>query len=44
MKNGNYDYIPQNQALVLKEEKDESEELKERVEQLQKSMEEIKVL
>ena len=40
MKAGSADYIPYNQALVLKGEKDESEELKEDLKELKKSMQE----
>ena len=38
----NADYIPQNKALVFKDEKDDSEELKEQVKELRKSMKDQK--
>ncbi len=38
MKAGSPDYIPYNKALVLKGEKDESEELMEEVKELKKSL------
>ena len=38
MQAGSADYIPHNRAIVLKDEKNESEELKEEAKQLQKSL------
>ena len=38
MQAGSADYIPHNKALVLKEEKDENEELREEVKELKKSL------
>lgn len=43
MRAGNPDYIPNNKALVLKEEKDDSEELKESVQELQKSFQDQQI-
>ena len=41
MQAGDADYIPYNKALVLKEEKDEDEELKKEVKELKKSLQDI---
>ena len=41
MQAGDADYIPYNRAIVLREENDESEELKEEVKALKKSMQDL---